>query len=184
MDHRDPAESDATPYRFIQPAPGKSCGGCTLCCKVLEIGALNKRHGTWCSHCQPGVGCRIYDHRPDECRSFLCGWLVDSRFGPEWKPDKSKLVITNAAGRKGLAIRCDPGYPNAWRKEPFYSQILQWVKDAKRDDGPIMIAAGNRVTVIAPAGEFPLGELSENDQIVREFSGNRLVGVRVVKPAG
>jgi hypothetical protein len=30
MDHRDPAESDATPYRFIQPAPGKSCGGCTL----------------------------------------------------------------------------------------------------------------------------------------------------------
>jgi hypothetical protein len=58
------------------------------------------------------------------------------------------------------------------------------VKDAKRDDGPIMIAAGNRVTVIAPEGEFPLGELSENDQIVREFSGNRLVGVRVVKPAG
>src|SRR5262245_33293733 len=99
-----------------QPAPGKSCGGCSLCCKVLLIQPfspagfrkwpLNKPHGVWCTDCQPGVGCRIYDDRPDECREFLCWWLVEPRLGPEWKPDKSKLVITNAAADgKGLAIR-------------------------------------------------------------------------------
>jgi hypothetical protein len=166
---------------LTQPAPGKSCGGCTLCCKVLKITALSKPHGTWCTHCQPGVGCRVYDDRPEECRTFLCGWLVNSQLGPEWKPDKSRLIITNAADGNGLAIRCDPGYPNAWRKEPYRSQILQWAKAAKPQDGPIVVAIGNRLTVIAPEGEFPLGEFGEGDQIFREFSGGRLVGVRVVR---
>jgi hypothetical protein len=35
--------------------------------------------------------------------------------------------------------------------------------------------------LIAPEGEFPLGEFSDGDQIFREFSGGRLVGVRVVR---
>jgi hypothetical protein len=91
------------------------------------------------------------------------------------------MVITNAGEGKGLAIRCDPGYPNAWRKEPYYAQILQWVKAAKPQDGPIVISVGNRLTVVAAEGEFPVPHLGEDDQMLREFSGNRLVGVRVRK---
>jgi hypothetical protein len=34
---------------------------------------------------------------------------------------------------------------------------------------------------VAPEGEFPLGEVADRDEIIREFSGNRLVGVRVIK---
>src|SRR5262245_7587478 len=74
------------------PLPGRSCGGCTLCCKVLGVPALEKPRGTWCSHCERGTGCRIYETRPDACRTFLCGWLVNPRFGAEWKPERSKIV--------------------------------------------------------------------------------------------
>jgi hypothetical protein len=37
------------------------------------------------------------------------------------------------------------------------------------------------LTVIGPEGEFPLGEFSDGDRIFREFSGGRLVNVRVLK---
>jgi hypothetical protein len=166
---------------LTQPAPGKSCGGCTLCCKVLKITTLNKPHGTWCSHCQPGVGCRVYDDRPEECRTFLCGWLVNSQLGPQWKPDKSRLIVTNAADGNGLAIRCDPGYPNAWRKEPYHSQILQWAKAAKTQDGPIVVAVGNRLTVIAPEGEFPL---ASSAKAIRFFANSRVADLWVCGLSG
>jgi hypothetical protein len=52
---------------------------------------------------------------------------------------------------------------------------------AKPQDGPIVVAVGNRLTVIAAEGEFPLGEFNDGDRISREFSRGRLVGVRVVK---
>ena len=70
-----------------QVVPGRRCGSCTLCCKVLAITELQKPRGTWCPDCSPGKGCNIYETRPAECRSFMCGWLTDPMLGPEWKPD-------------------------------------------------------------------------------------------------
>ena len=39
--------------------------GCTACCKILKIRELNKPANTWCKHCNIGVGCGIYDSRPE-----------------------------------------------------------------------------------------------------------------------
>jgi hypothetical protein len=44
----------------------RSCGDCTLCCKVMAVEALGKPAGSWCSHCKPGRGCLIYETRPEE----------------------------------------------------------------------------------------------------------------------
>ena len=38
--------------------------------------------------------------------------------------------------------------------------------------------------IISRDSEFPLGEVREEDEIVREFEGRRLVRVRVVKAGG
>src|SRR5215471_13133974 len=102
-----------------EPVRGRSCGSCTLCCKVLGVPALDKPKGAWCTHCEKGVGCRIYERRPDACRSFLCGWLINPRFDAEWKPERSKIVIAVAPDGNGLVFHCDPGFPQAWRKEPY-----------------------------------------------------------------
>ena len=164
-----------------EPLPSRSCGGCTLCCKVLGVPALEKPRGTWCPHCERGVGCRIHESRPGECRSFLCGWLVSDKFGPEWKPERSKIVITVTRDGNGFEFQCDPGFPQAWRKEPYYSQILHLAADAQAHDGIVLVSIGTRRTLIAPGGEFPLGEVGEEDRIVRDYDGKRLISAHVEK---
>jgi len=60
----------------VSHPPPRSCGTCTLCCKVLAVDELKKPHGKWCAHCKTGQGCGIYDTRPAECRDFRCTWLT------------------------------------------------------------------------------------------------------------
>lgn len=164
-----------------EPLAGRSCGGCTLCCKVLRVPAFEKPRGQWCRHCERGVGCQIYESRPGECRAFLCGWLVSERFGPEWKPEQSKIVIIVTRDGNGFDFNCDPGFPLAWRKEPYYSQILHLAEVAVAHDGIVLVTAGKKRTLIAPEGEFPLGEADEDDRVIREFRGKRLISAHVEK---
>lgn len=102
-------------------ASGKRlCSDCTLCCKVMVIEALAKPLNSWCRHCRPDRGCAIYDHRPTECKNFSCLWLVNDSLDERWKPSKSKFVLTTS--EDGIEIRCDPGFPDTWRKEPYGSK--------------------------------------------------------------
>jgi hypothetical protein len=169
------------PHIFTKPAEGRACGACTLCCKVIGIAALGKPASAWCPHCRIGRGCGIYETRPEECKTFFCMWLADARLGDEWKPDISKMVVTTADDGRTVEVRCDPGFPQAWRKEPYRSQISQWAEAARPYDGMVIVAVGGRVTLVAVEGEFPLGVVEDDDRIAREVSGHRLVSVRVVK---
>src|SRR5258708_26024947 len=36
--------------------PGRACGECSLCCKLIRVDAFAKAPGTWCAHCAPGCG--------------------------------------------------------------------------------------------------------------------------------
>jgi hypothetical protein len=160
--------------------PGRQCGSCTLCCKLMAIPELGKPAGIWCSHCAPGKGCNIYEMRPAECRSFLCGWLTTPQLGPEWKPDKSKIVLTRPRDGNVITIRCDSGFPDAWRRAPYYQEIMRWC-DAADSQRMVIVCVGKKFTLIAKEGEFPLGEVEKDDKIVRHFSGGRLVAARVAK---
>ena len=44
---------------------GRSCGSCSECCRLIGVEELAKPAGQWCTHCDPGHGCRIYPERPD-----------------------------------------------------------------------------------------------------------------------
>src|SRR5258708_31673087 len=93
--------------------PGRSCGGCTLCCKILAIEELGKPHGIWCQHCKPGQGCGIYATRPAECGSFNCGYLTDPSLTDEWKPSHSKIMLVFQQQPKRIAAHVDPQRPDA-----------------------------------------------------------------------
>ena len=164
-----------------EPLPGRSCGGCTLCCKVMGVPELNKARGAWCIHCERGSGCRIYAARPEGCRTFLCGWLTNPQFGPAWKPDRSKIVIVVNRNGNGLDFQCDPGFPEAWRKEPYFGEIRSWAAIAAKHEGIISVQSGRNLLIVSAEGEFPVGEAGEADEIIRDYSGDRLTGVRVVK---
>jgi hypothetical protein len=158
-------------------ASGRQCGDCTLCCKVMAIEELAKPAGTWCQYCKPGRGCLNYSGRPGECRSFSCLWLTDERFGHHWKPNKSKLVLTTS--EDGIEIRCDPGFPDAWRREPFRSEIAKLASAGETHDVTVLVIVGQKMTLVTPDREFDLGVVQADERIVREIEGVRVVGVKV-----
>jgi hypothetical protein len=78
--------------------PDTSCGECVMCCEWLNIEGeeFSKKAGVLCQHCtvgDSGGGCGIYETRPKICRAFFCGWRLIPALGPDWRPDKSKVII-------------------------------------------------------------------------------------------
>jgi hypothetical protein len=158
---------------------GRQCGDCTLCCKVMAIEAFAKPAGSWCAHCKPGRSCLIYATRPDECRTFSCLWLLDDQLQQHWKPSRSRLVVTTS--EDGLEVRCDPGFPNAWRKEPFRSEIHRWALSGETHDVTVVVVIGRRMILVTPEREFDLGIVDADQRIVRQLEGTRVVGASVVR---
>ena len=157
----------------------RTCGDCTLCCKVMAIEEIAKPAGQWCGHCKPGRGCLIHDTRPAECRAFNCLWLIDERFGAHWKPARSKMVLTTSAD--GIEIRCDGGFPDAWRKEPFRGEIGRLAASGEAHDVTVLVISGSRMVLVTADREFDLGMVGPDQRIVREIQGCRVVGASVVQ---
>jgi hypothetical protein len=145
----------------------------------MAIEELAKPVSAWCPHCKPGRGCLIYADRPAECRTFSCLWLVDDQLNPHWKPNKSKLVLTTS--EDGIEVRCDPGFPDAWRKEPFRSEIHQWAVSSETLDMTVVVIVGQKMILVAPDREFDLGVVEPDERIVRELEGTRVINATVVK---
>lgn len=71
----------------MQLVPGRECGDCTQCCIVPAIDKpeFQKEPSTVCRNCDSG--CKIYETRPDTCRTFYCGWRWLNIFPNDWRPD-------------------------------------------------------------------------------------------------
>lgn len=74
--------------------PGRECGGCTVCCIVLNIDSpgLQKPAGMVCPNCT-GAGCAIHASRPQVCRAYHCLWRSSENLGPDWRPDLSGVLV-------------------------------------------------------------------------------------------
>src|SRR5215469_7273582 len=93
-----------------------SCGSCTLCCKLLGVKELSKPDGIWCEFCKKGEGCTIYVNRPESCREFKCGYLINA-LPEEFRPDRVKMVITGTSKEiEAHIVHVDPSYPGAYRE--------------------------------------------------------------------
>ena len=99
--------------------PGRSCDGCTMCCKIMGIAEIAKPRLQWCPHCDIGKGCKIYETRPESCRLFYCHFLQDARIGEHWKPSKSRMLLIYNATASRLSVNVDPDRPGAWRLRAF-----------------------------------------------------------------
>lgn len=173
------------PTAFVnQPAAGRDCGTCALCCKVYDVPAVGSVAGTWCRHCVPGRGCGIHATRPDHCRAFFCLWMTQDFLGPEWKPDKARFVLTMDPASQWLFAQVDPGAPQAWRKEPYFSQFRRWAAAGGR---PVVVFVNRSATVVLADGETALGALAPDERVVvrveETLSGPRQVVEKVRAPA-
>ena len=170
MTSQSPSTSATAP---IAPAAGRNCDKCSLCCKVLGIGELNKPLGTWCSHCRPGKGgCTIYQARPSECATFNCLWLTSAELDAAWYPPTAKLVVHLESGGNRLSVRVDPAFPTRWRDEPYYGRLKQWARYGVDHRAQVVVYNGKNVTVVLPNKDVDLGRIEEGDYImVQELRG-------------
>ncbi len=148
------------------PAPGRSCEGCTMCCKIFGIPELAKPKHEWCAHCAIGSGCKIYETRPQSCRDFVCGWLVDASVPEHWKPSKSRMVLTSEDDGRRLVINVDTGRLDAWRKEPYYGEIKKLAANVARNRGQLILWQGRNAIAILPGREKHLGPIAPGQIIV------------------
>lgn len=144
------------------------CDGCTLCCRVLEATTLNKPMGVLCQHCIVGQGCGIRETRGRECRDYHCGWLLDGSLGPEWHPETAHIVITYDLEGRRLNAHADPLHPDAWLKEPYYTQLKNWAAMALPRNGQVVAYLGKNASVFLPDRHVELGFMGLEDYIFIE----------------
>jgi len=109
----------------------RSCGGCTLCCKLLPVKELRKPASQRCVHQRFKKGCAVYGQpsMPRSCRIWNCQWLKNPQTKDMVRPDRSGYVIdvlpdyVSMTNNDTGAVRnipvvqvwCDPARPMAWR---------------------------------------------------------------------
>ena len=169
----------------VRVVPGRACGTCSLCCKVVGVEELKKPIGAWCPHCVRGNGCAIYDARPPSCRKFHCQWLLAEGLGPEWKPERAKFALLKSDGGHHLTAFVDPGFPSAWRRSPYYENLKQWATDGVRnlaDLHLVDVMIGRRCIVILPDRDVDLGILGADEMIRLEPSATgEVIEVRKIR---
>lgn len=156
----DPATIVAT------PATGRACGACTLCCKVYDVPAVESVAGQWCRHTKAGKGCGIHATRPDHCRNFHCLWMTESWLGPEWKPDRAKMVLTLDPVTRFMNVQVDPGQPNGWKREPYYGQLRRWAAASLPLKRHVLVHVNKITTVVLPDRDVLLGTFVDGDRLV------------------
>lgn len=95
----------------------RSCGNCTLCCKLLGLKESKKVGdvGTYCSFCDKNVGCTIYEDRGPDCENFNCLWLSQTQIPDSYRPDKLHVMFELPAASLIYIGHVDPDYPDAWK---------------------------------------------------------------------
>ncbi|MBP2561582.1 hypothetical protein J2857_004372 [Neorhizobium galegae] len=126
----------------------RSCGTCTLCCRLPEIAALEKPADAWCGHCSEGQGCAIYPDRPQLCRDFLCRWMRDPDVSEAWKPLTSKMLVYDQGPQ--VTVLVDPDHPTIWQQEPYSSDLKEWAQAAEARGHYVILFCGDDVVKIEP----------------------------------
>ena len=166
--------------------PGRSCGTCTMCCKLFDIPEIPTTSGNWCRHCAPGKGCRIYDARPETCRRFFCGWMVSPGLGPEWKPDRCKVIMQLLAVEDTFWVNAyvDEKYPTAWQRPDIYNRLKQ-IAAANPAVGEtvkvvVTVHIGRRRIVMLPERDVDAGIVAAEEDLAVTARDGR-VNVQKVK---
>lgn len=182
------AESSPSRADSLPIVPGRACGTCTLCCKVIGVGELDKQPGVWCPNCKSKKGCGIYETRPTSCRTFFCLWMYEKGLTPEWKPEHAKFALVTSDGGRFLTAFVDPGAPTAWRRSPYYETLQRWALEGARDpSGPRVVSVRIRARgiVLLPDREVEIGDVGPDEAIMLDTGpGGRLEVRKFKRPNG
>ena len=146
----------------------RSCGGCTLCCKLVPVAEIGKKGGVRCQY-QKHTGCSIYHQpaMPHSCQIWSCRWLIDPEARDLRRPDRSRYVIDpipdfvtvetpqpdGSVSKENVPVVqvwCDPQYADAHR-DPALRAYLEAMNAMaliryNSEDGIVIIPPGRSST--------------------------------------
>lgn len=106
----------------------KTCGSCTMCCKLVSVPEMKKPIYVWCENCSPKTGCQIYHDRPPSCHRFECVWIIEGDLPGNIRPDRCKVMFEQFPGSSTILAMVDPAFPDNWRKKNIIDQIQLFVR--------------------------------------------------------
>src|SRR5215204_5290339 len=171
---------------------GQRGAGATQRCSIQPNSSRSRRRGATaaaapcaarsstcrCSRSRPGRGCGIHATRPDHCRAFYCLWMTQGWLGSEWKPERSKMVLTIDPDTKFLMVQVDPGNAGAWRQEPYRSHLKQFAASWLKLRRHVVVFVNKTATVVLPDRDVAIGTIEPGDRIVAR-ERQTATGVRV-----
>lgn len=84
--------------------PPRPCGGCEVCCVVLDVPDVSAPAGVPCRWLV-GDGCALHRDRPELCRGFQCSWsLGDPAIPEDARPDRSGVLVWVDRTPAGLTV--------------------------------------------------------------------------------
>lgn len=135
----------------------RTCGTCTICCKVIAVAQLAKPRDQWCPHCTPGKGCGIFGQpaRPAVCGGFVCAWLIGEGLPEFMRPDRSHVVVVPPNDGAVAAFHVDPDWPLAWRERHFLALAWFIVQSEQR---MAVVVGPERFALLVEDGKFLKGQ--------------------------
>jgi hypothetical protein len=161
---------------------GRECGACTACCFEIDIDdpALRKPARQLCDNCVD-AGCAIYDTRPQDCRSWYCGWRRIAELSDDFRPDRAGIMVALA------------GRPDAESPLERRYIIVQWLNDAaivksaeadsllailRKRRLPVWVGSGATMSLHFPRAEIALPLIEgtiPSGEIAREVAAWRAI---------
>ena len=126
--------------------PGRTCGGCVECCRVipLDLPELAKPTGELCAYCVDGAGCAVHAIRPQTCRVWFCLWRV-VELSDDWRPDRSGVIVRPDGVEDGVITLFIIRPTEFVGSTPFFATVAGWIAEG------IEVA----LSVPGPVGTYP-----------------------------
>ena len=127
----------------------RSCGECHGCCSGPVVAELGKAQFETCAHLgvlhARGMGCRIYDARPESCRRYECLWLAHPELLREdERPDRIGVYFTLNPSKYDVSGEVTRSCLDAWESveggidsEGAQAVVARLLVHASRSDGHI-----------------------------------------------
>jgi len=84
--------------------------------------------------------------------------------GPEWKPDKCKMVLD--ARQDWLVVHVDPAANRPWEQEPYFSYLTEVAGRNIARGASVLVMERGRTIIILPDRGVDLGVVAPEDRIV------------------
>ncbi len=136
--------------------PPRSCGECSLCCRVLRVDALRKLGGVACVHQdRAGAGCAIHPTRPAICRRYRCAWLGGSLTEAD-RPDRLGAVLDVVSTGTAVQLEiheAEPGVFDASARLQAIAEVWRASMPVRVRDAGDVLDADRPYRVLMPGGD-------------------------------